>query len=147
MNGRREPARILGVQILREAAWAPALVLAVYLLTARVFHLFTAYPDLDIPMHFAGGLAAAFFFQRCLQLASRFKVLGKPNRLAHLLLAFSLTCVAAVAWEFAEYASDRFLGTHEQLGLDDTMGDLLMGILGSVVLLWLHPGTQEDPHT
>lgn len=145
MNSSTESARTLATEILRQAAWAPGLVLAVYLLAARVLHLFNAYPDLDIPMHFAGGLGAAYFFLRSLQIASRYELLGKPNRLAHLLLAFSLTCVAAVAWEFAEYASDRLLGTHEQLGLDDTMGDLLLGILGSIVLLCLHPGTRRDP--
>ncbi len=127
------------VQILREAAWAPALVLVVYLLTARVLHLFTSFPDLDIPMHLVGGMGAAFFFLRSLQVLSRGEILGKPNRLAIRLLAFSLTSVAAIAWELAEFASDRLLGTHEQLGLEDTMVDLVMGGLGALLLVWLLP--------
>ena len=147
MNVKRETARALASQLIREAAWAPALVLAVYLLTARVLHLFAAYPDLDIPMHFVGGLGSAYFFLRSLQVVSRLEALGKPNRLAHRLLAFSLTCVAAVTWEFAEYASDQLLGSHEQLGLEDTMGDLLLGILGGLVLLSLHPSSRTDSRT
>ena len=127
------------VQILREAAWAPALVLVVYLVTARVLHLFTAFPDLDIPMHLVGGIGAAFFFLRSLQVLSRGEILGKPNRLAIRLLAFSLTAVAAIAWELAEFASDRLLGTHEQLGLEDTMVDLVLGGLGALLLVWALP--------
>jgi hypothetical protein len=130
------------VQILREAAWAPALVLAVYLLTARVLHLYTAFPDLDMPMHLVGGIGAAFFFLRSLQVLARGEFLGKPNRLAIRLLAFSLTSVAAIAWEMAEFGSDRLLGTREQLGLEDTMVDLMLGGLGALLLVWLLPETR-----
>jgi hypothetical protein len=127
------------VQILREAAWAPALVLAVYLLTARVLHLYTPFPDLDMPMHLVGGIGAAFFFLRSFQVLARGEILGKPNRLAIRLLAFSSTSVAAIAWEIAEFASDRLLSTREQLGLEDTMVDLVLGGLGALLLVWLLP--------
>ena len=135
--------RPFAVKILREAAWAPALVFAIYLLTARVLHLFSAFPNLDIPMHLAGGLGAAFFFLRTLQILSRGEILGKPSRLTIRLLAFSLTSVSAIAWELAEFASDQVLGSHEQRGLEDTMVDLVLGVLGALLLVWLLPATSE----
>jgi hypothetical protein len=47
--------------------------------------------------------------------------------------AVGLVCLAAVFWEFAEWTADHTLGTHCQLGLDDTLGDIVMGLLGGSV--------------
>lgn len=127
------------VRLAREAAWAPLLVLAVYFVTSRLLHLFAAYPDLDIPMHFAGGLAASFFIHRACRIGSRLGLLGARDPLTLGLLTFSLTCVSAIFWELAEFLSDRALHTHEQLGLDDTMLDLVFGMAGSLVFLALLP--------
>jgi hypothetical protein len=41
----------------------------------------------------------------------------------------------AVFWEFAEYASDRLQGTHLNLGVEDTLHDLLMGMLGGLAFV------------
>jgi hypothetical protein len=124
-------------RVAREAAWAPLLVLVAYFVTAELLNLFAIIPDLDIPMHFAGGLAACYFFHRACRIASRLGLLEAGGEMTLGLLAFSLTCVAAVAWEFGECLSDRMLTTHEQLGLDDTMQDLSLGLLGSAVFLIL----------
>jgi di/tricarboxylate transporter len=45
-------------------------------------------------------------------------------------IVLGLTCAATVFWEFAEFLSDRYLGTHAQGALDDTLSDMLFGILG-----------------
>ena len=52
--------------------------------------------------------------------------------MVHLLLLFGLTCAAAMFWEFAEWTADHTLGTSCQLGLDDTIGDMLFGVLGGM---------------
>jgi hypothetical protein len=40
-----------------------------------------------------------------------------------------------VFWEFAEYVYDRAFGTRHQLSLDDTLLDMLLGIIGGGVFL------------
>jgi hypothetical protein len=37
-----------------------------------------------------------------------------------------------VFWEFAEFTSDALFGTQAQLGLDDTMLDMALGIAGGL---------------
>jgi di/tricarboxylate transporter len=60
---------------------------------------------------------------------------GKPSRLGIDLLAFGLTCAAALFWEFGEFISDQYRGIHVQQGLGNTMRDLLLGTLGGIVFI------------
>lgn len=119
----------------REAGWAPLLVFLVYLLAAGVFDLFAAFPRLDFPMHFAGGMAAAFFISRGLQAGWRLWNRAPPSARAETVILLSLTLVVALLWELAEFSSDRLFGTHEQLGLNDTLRDILAGMLGALVFV------------
>ena len=97
--------------------------------------LYEAYPRTDVAMHFLGGIAIAYFLWRTAVLASQAGPLGSIGRTGLGVMVFGLTCAAAVFWEFAEYLSDRCLGTEAQLGLDDTLGDMLVGIMGGVTFL------------
>ena len=119
----------------REAAWAPSLVFLVHVVAYLGFDAYKAYPPLDLPMHFLGGVVIAFFFHRASINASRLGLLGPYHAVTHALLVISLTCSAAVLWEFAEWTYDRAFGTHHQLGLDDTLLDMLLGILGGAAFL------------
>lgn len=127
----RRPAAVL-YRLMREAAWAP---LAVVLLHAILALAFGHRRSLDPLLHFLGGLALAFFFDRGSRVAA--DQLGQLRTLARNLLAFSLTCTVAVFWEFAEFLSDHYLGTHVQFGMEDTLSDLLLGALGAAVYLGL----------
>lgn len=49
---------------LREAAWAPLLVVGIHVMALRVFNTYKRFPYLDLPMHFFGGIVMAFFFHR-----------------------------------------------------------------------------------
>jgi hypothetical protein len=109
---------------LRDGGWAPVLVLGAHVLASRVLPGYESYPDLDLPMHFLGGVAIAFFFHVAFRHASRYHVLAPYHR---------LTCAAAVFWEFAEFLSDRYLGSHAQDGIPDTMVDMALGIGGGLV--------------
>ena len=44
-----------------------------------------------------------------------------------------LSIAGGVFWEFGEFASDKIFGTRAQLGLDDTMWDLIYDTIGGVV--------------
>jgi len=120
---------------LLQAGWAPAGVFLFHAFASRVLRLYEYQPASDIAMHSLGGIAIAFFFWRAASLAAGAGVIGAINRTGLSVMVFGLTCAAAVFWEFGEYLSDRYLGTRTQLGLDDTLGDMLVGIVGGVAFL------------
>src|SRR3990172_4361687 len=88
-------------------------------------------------MHFAGGLAVAYFISRGLQ-AGR-TLWGRPaaGARAEAAIVLLLTLAVALLWELAEFSSDSLFGTQEQLGMDDTVRDLLAGMLGALIFVTL----------
>src|SRR5919106_757176 len=117
-------------RLCREALWAPLLVLIVHGVAGKMYG---HEPYVDPIMHFSGGLAAAFFFWRACLIGP--EAFGKPSRLGIDLLAFGLTCAAALFWEFGEFVGDQIRGTNVQRGLGNTMRDLFLGTLGGTVFI------------
>ncbi|MGH9866668.1 MAG: hypothetical protein ACREAA_00680 [Candidatus Polarisedimenticolia bacterium] len=97
-------------------------------------HLYQHYPWLDNVMHLAGGVAIAFFFLVSWRAAVASGRAGRPAAMVTGLLVASLTCAAAVGWEFVEYLSDRLLHTSMQMSLEDTLSDLALGIVGGLAV-------------
>jgi hypothetical protein len=116
---------------LREAAWAPLSVFGSYL-GGLALHLFKSLPALDMPVHFLGGIAITYFYRSAIRHSQKF--VGEIPLPIQILFAFSCAGTTAVLWEFYENISDFFLGTHMVRGLQDTLTDLLMGLLGALVL-------------
>lgn len=123
------------VESLRKAAWAPALVFVAHMILWHGVGAYEAFPPLDTPMHLLGGLAIAFFFWTAYSICARTGVLGQPNSTAMAMLTLTSVAASAVFWEFAEYLSDRYLGTNTQKGLEDTLLDMLLGIVGGAVFV------------
>jgi hypothetical protein len=119
----------------REGAWAPLLVFGSHIVSSSVFGWYGPYPDLDIPMHLAGGVAIAWFFHRAAVNASQAGWLAPFHAATHLLLVLALVGSSTLLWEFAEHFSDRYLGTHAQGGLPDTLLDMGLGCFGGIALL------------
>ena len=119
----------------RRAAWAPLTVFIFHLIATKFFNAYHYFPNLDIPMHFLGGLAIAYFFYHASIFASVFKLLPAFHRLNHIILVFSLTCSTTIFWEFSEFIADHLFNTYTQLGLEDTLFDMFLGIIGG--LTWL----------
>jgi hypothetical protein len=117
-------------EALRGAAWAPLSVLGAHAVASLGFDAYRRFPPLDLPMHFLGGAAIAFFFDRLGRAARSRGLLGAPAPIVRAVLLMSLATSAAVFWEFAEFFSDRFLGTRAQLGLEDTLLDMFLGFAG-----------------
>ncbi len=117
------------------AGWFPTLVFLIHVVISRVLNGYILYPPLDIPMHFLGGVAIAFFFSRCLAMVPESAISGTPRHLAQALLVFALTGTATVFWEFAEFFSDRLFGTRAQLSLEDTLLDMALGVAGGLAYL------------
>jgi hypothetical protein len=118
------------IRLARGAAWAPLGVLVLHEVGAR---LLGHEPFVDPTMHFLGGMATTFFLRYGASLADRW--VGTPTEAALDLLVFGLTCAVALFWEFGEFAADEYFGTHVQRGLGNTIRDLALGVVGSIVYI------------
>jgi hypothetical protein len=120
---------------LRESAWAPLCVMVFYL-SGLAVHLYDLYPVLDIPSHFMGGMAITYFYRSAIRNSRQ--LLGETPHLIQALLAFALTGTTTILWEFYEFITDFFLGTHKIRGLEDTLTDLFVGLMGALVFSLLY---------
>ena len=123
------------LETLRRHAWLPLAVFLAHELCSHVIDGYRRWPSIDIPLHFFGGLAIAYFSHGALRVFAARRLVREPDPLLRLLLLFALAITAAVFWEFAEFTADLTLGTHCQLSLHDTLLDLFMGMLGGLVFL------------
>jgi len=117
-------------RLLRDAAWAP---LGVVLLHVVAAHFLGHEPYVDPVMHFLGGAAIAFFLRRAAEIGR--PLVGEPSPLGLDLMAFGLAVVAGLVWEFGEFLSDVFLGSHAHTSVGNTLRDLLLDLLGAAGLL------------
>jgi hypothetical protein len=119
---------------LLQAAWAPALVFVFYTVAAKVFNAYNLYPWLDIPTHFCGGLAITYFFFTAI--ANSQAMIGSIPKVVQLTLSVGLTAISAIVWEFLEYlVAYLFLGSKFNMGVTDTLSDLLFGLVGAVFMV------------
>jgi len=105
----------------------PLIVLIVHAI-ATYTGLYFTYTWFDSPMHLAGGAAigiSAFYFLKYYI----------PDLTAWILviLIISLAGLAAVGWEFFEFALDYKFHSQHQPGLIDTMKDLYFGLVGASI--------------
>ncbi len=119
----------------RESAWAPLSVFGGYLI-GLLLGAYRAFPSLDIPTHFLGGVAITYFFRSAL--ANSQKLLGPLSHSARVLFAFTCTGTMVVIWEFFEFAADALFGTHMVRGLHDTLLDMCLGLSGALLLTLLY---------
>lgn len=119
------------VTTLREAAWAPLSIVGFYAI-GLALHLFKAFPNIDIPTHFFGGVAITYFYRIAIKNSQ--SRLGNIPLPIQILLAFTAAGTTAVFWEFYENIFDFLFHTHMVLGLFDTLKDLFDGLLGALVL-------------
>lgn len=92
-------------------------------------------PWLDIPMHVLGGVFIANSFSLAVTYFQQRKFISDLNVLSRSIFLFSLTSAAAVFWEFGEFTLDFFFSTRAQAGLEDTMLDMFLGLLGGAALI------------
>jgi hypothetical protein len=123
------PAVRLLLRLIVNPGWAPIAVIVLHLTLAE----FGLTDRLDHLLHFLGGASISYFLYRLIASLPSHSI-RKP---LHYLLAFTSACTAAVFWEFAEFASDRFLNTTIQQTLPETVLDLLFGVLGAAATLLL----------
>ena len=151
-----ECVRMGVLEVLRRAVWAPAVVFSAHVFLSRCLGAYERVPSIDIPMHFAGGVAMALCCAGLLALAEEWGLASRTDELLRLVLVFGVVSTAAVCWEYMEYAADRLFRTTMQLGLEDTLLDMVLGMAGGGVYLawrtqrrWARarrvPGCPPDP--
>src|SRR4030095_11883056 len=123
------------IEAIKQSGWPAIALFTFHVIASRGFHAYDHFPPLDIPMHILGGVVIAYFFHGASIAASPRSIIGPFHRVTHIVLVFALTCTATVFWEFGEFIIDHTFGTNAQLGLDDTLGDMLLGICGGVALI------------
>ena len=116
---------------LREAAWAPLSIIAFYAI-GLALHLYDLFPPLDLPSHLMGGVAITYFFRSAIKSSQR--IVGDIPIPIQIIFAFTCTGTTIIFWEFYENLLDLFFGTHMVRGLEDTIVDMFLGLLGALVL-------------
>ena len=116
---------------LREAAWAPLSILAFYGIGLSL-HLYELFPPLDLPSHLLGGVAITYFFRSAIKNSQR--IVGDIPIPIQIIFAFTCTGTTIIFWEFYENLLDLFFDTHMVRGLEDTIVDMFLGLLGALVL-------------
>jgi len=106
----------------------PGIVFLTHLIASKVLNLYAIFPNLDIPVHYVGGLSIAYVATQILSDLEQEKISVSLNKIIFLLLTISLTATAAVFWEFAEFLGDRLMDTNIQISLANTMQDQFLGI-------------------
>ena len=117
-------------QLIRKTGiWAPVAVL--------LFHEFVSVKgwrtQIDWINHYSGGLAFTYFAWKNIPHFTRWT--GAPTPLGRLGCAFLAGCTAAVMWEIGEFGSDLFLATRIQQTIQETMMDLVNGVLGTITTI------------
>ena len=120
---------------LRESAWAPLCILLFYGFALAV-HLFDLFPVIDIPTHFIGAIAITYFYRSAIRNSRQ--LVGETPHSIQVLLAFTLTGTTTILWELYEKTLDTFLGTNKIRGLEDTLTDLFVGLMGALFFSWLY---------
>ncbi len=89
-------------------------------------------PWVDIPLHFLGGLSVALFgiiyFKNEIE---------KLNLLSAVVFILGFSGLIGIFWEFFEWGLDTFFKAKiNQASVSDTLGDLLMDLLGSILIVF-----------
>jgi hypothetical protein len=125
----------LAKKLFLEAFWPPLAIFVAHVVLSRVLLAYELFPPLDGPVHVLGGIAIAYAVWHGIEVLVSTGVLEPVQDSIRWVLVSALTCTAAVFWEFLEYISDHTIGTHAQLGLEDTLVDMLLGIAGGLIYL------------
>ncbi|MBD3281534.1 hypothetical protein GF391_02195 [Candidatus Uhrbacteria bacterium] len=121
-------------------AFIPPIIIFLLHLFAINFNFYLLIPNLDVPMHFAGGMAIAVTAIQLINAFERRKSIIFKSHILRGFILISLVSFAAMLWELAEFSADVFLGWHLQYNLFDTMTDMILGMVGGaiVIISWIY---------
>ena len=123
------------INALGKASGGPILVFGIHLLGLHLFNTYYFFPNFDIPMHFLGGLAIAFFLDRALMSASLLRIIEPCHVVHRRVLVFCGTCIVAISWEYSEILKYLSFWIQEPAGLEDSLEDLFFGAAGVIFFI------------
>jgi hypothetical protein len=91
----------------------------------------------DKVMHVLGGVSIALSGLSAVALLEQRGMLFIKSYFITVIIILALVALAAVNWEFFEYILDRTTNTHMQPSIADTMGDLLAGLVGGLLVTFV----------
>jgi hypothetical protein len=94
---------------------------------ADLFEIIIIYDKL---MHFSSGILLAMF---AIIIFRHLNNHHKYSNSLFILFVIAFGSMMAVFWEIGEYTTDLIFGTSAQLGLIDTMNDMISGIIGTIL--------------
>jgi hypothetical protein len=104
----------------------------------------------DIFVHFWSGIMLAWLGMLFVRRAEEQIGADLPRWLS-LTVVLMTPMAFGAAWEICEFASDFFIGSQTQHGLDDSMSDLLAGTVGGLVailiVVFTHRPRSLEPHS
>ena len=110
-------------------------IFPVFVLVTHIFLLFfniyRIFPWLDIPMHFIGGASLSITYFLILQFSQKENYL-RINSFFKVLFIFALVSLTTIFWELFEFSVSYTTGWISQGDLQDTMADLILGMLGGL---------------
>jgi len=116
--------------------WFPIIVLTVHILLFRwSLGLYKTMPWIDGPVHYLGGFSIAYSLLILIKEAQSKGCIQKIEPIIKWVLVIGLVATVAVLWELLEFTLDRVMGTNVQVSLQNTMKDLLTGVMGGVTLV------------
>lgn len=124
--------RFLGMKPAMDMVFVGALSVAAW---SNVFDLYTSVGWWDLPVHLAvNGLITGGFYL----LLARAQIVPDPRspefkRLACIVLATMIGLAVSVLWEMIEWLGGEFVSDAIYIAYDDTIGDMAMGGLGSLI--------------
>ena len=123
---------------------APAIVFAIHLFAIN-FYFYSLIPNLDIPMHFIGGMAIAVTVICLMNVVEKEKLAAFKSHFVRAVLLIALVSMSASFWEISEFIVDTSWGFNLQYSLQDTMKDMILGLIGGsiVVISWAYGKTQR----
>lgn len=123
-------------KILLKIAITPFGVLLLHLF-ATLFNWYEQVWYFDKIMHFLGGIAVAISAYYLLQFFNATKSVTISWWAMKILIITAITALSAISWEFLEFGLDKVSFAMMQPSVQDTMTDLLMGMLGGQLTAWL----------
>jgi hypothetical protein len=79
-----------------------------------------------------GGVAITYFFRSAIHHSQ--KIVGEIPVPVQVVLGFTCTGTTIILWEFYEITLDYLFQANNVLGLNDTLKDMFVGLLGALVL-------------
>ncbi|HEC96053.1 MAG TPA: hypothetical protein ENI59_00050, partial [Euryarchaeota archaeon] len=87
----------------------------------------------DILTHFMSSVTVSLFAFYLMIVVDAYFTEIKFTPPFVIIFVIMISLAGGALWEIGEYTSDKLFGTHEQLGLDDTMKDLIIDFLGGLL--------------